>query len=73
MKTSFTCQNKFYRNFGISHKFFWKKMELHEFIKKTAEWIDYLEIISDTHFISLQYEPSPILVSPKLGDPCSFP
>ena len=32
----------------------------------------YLDILSDTHFISLQYEPSPILVSPKLWDPCSF-
>ena len=56
-ETSFTFQNKVYKNFGTLHKF---------------EKIGYLEIFSDTHFISLQYEPSSILVSPKLGDPCSF-
>ena len=44
-------------------------MELHEFLKKKAKLIGHLEIFSDTHFIYLQYEPSPILVSPKLGDP----
>ena len=47
-------------------------MELDEFKKKKIKLIGYLEIFSDTHFSSLQYEPSPILVSPKLGDPCSF-
>ena len=47
-------------------------MELHEFKKKTAKWIGYIDILSDTHFISLQYEPSPILASPNLGDPYSF-
>ena len=32
-ETSFTFQNKFYKNFETSHKFE-KKMELHEFKKK---------------------------------------
>ena len=70
-ETSFTFQNKFYKNFGTAHKFK-KKWNFMNLKKKKAKWIGYLEVISDTHFISLQYEPSPILVSPKLGDPCSF-
>ena len=46
-------------------------MELHELKKKKLNKC-YLGTFSDTHFPSLQYEPSPILVSPKLGDPRSF-
>ena len=65
-ETSFPFQNKFYKNFGTSRKFFY------DLKKKEAKWIGYLDILSDTHFISIQYEPSPILVSPELGDPCSF-
>ena len=34
-ETSFTFQNKFYKNFGTSHKFEKKKMELHELKKKS--------------------------------------
>ena len=30
----------------------------------------YFGTIIDAHFIPLQNEPSPILVSPKLGEPC---
>ena len=33
-ETSFTFQNKFYKNFGTARKFFWKKMELHELKEK---------------------------------------
>ena len=33
-ETSFTFQNKCYKNFEISRTFFWKKMELHELKKK---------------------------------------
>ena len=45
-------------------------MELHELKKKEAKWIGYLGIIIDPHFNPLQNEPSPILVGPKLGEPC---
>ena len=67
-ETSFTFQNKFVKNFVTLHKFFLKKMELHE-LKKKAKWIGYFLIILDTRFISLQNEPSPILVGPKLDEP----
>ena len=41
-------------------------------LKKTYHRISYLGIISDTQFIPLQNEPSPILVGPKLGEEIPF-
>ena len=70
-ETWFPLKNKFYTNFGILRNFFFFNVTSWIFEKK-AKWIGYLDILSDAHFISLQYEPNPILVSPKLGDPYSF-
>ena len=48
-------------------------MQLYEFfLKKHTKWLGYLGIDFNTHFIPLQVEASPILVSPKLGEPIQF-
>ena len=44
-------------------------MQFYEFKNINPIWLGYLGILLNTHFIPLQIEASPILVSPKLGDP----
>ena len=65
----FTIQNIFYIIFWTSRKYFLKKMQFYEFKKKYPKWLGYLWVLLNTHFIPLQIEASPILVSPKLGEP----
>ena len=49
---SFIFQNKFYVTFWTLIKFFTKKKQLYEFIKKKSyHWIGYLGIMFDTPFI----------------------
>ena len=52
--------------------YFSKKKQLYEFLKKILPLNRSVETVLDTHFIPLQNEPSPILVSPKLGEEKAF-
>ena len=63
----FTFQKRV-KKIGTSRNFFSKKWNFMNKIKED-KWIGYLGIILDTHFNSLQNEPSPILVGLKLGEP----
>ena len=53
-ESSFTFQNKMYKNFGTLHNFFSKIFNFMNKKTKKTQWIGYVGVILDTHFIALQ-------------------